>query len=331
MTFIILDMEWNQPPINGEPYRAPFPLAGEIIQIGAIKLDANFQESDRYQTYISPTFYPTIQPYVRKITGITEKTVKSAPPFPKEMERFFSWCGEDFSFITWGPDDLPMLCDNLLAHGMDTALIPSSYNLQHIFNAQTNGENRQWSLANACEFLGIEQKLPGHNALADAYHTALICSKLDMKRGIAQYRQELQPIRHYCHPTKCQKSRTVFPQRAAKDVVVKGFSTRKAALNDRRITALCCPECGTELSYERFLTQTNNKRIAIGTCSVHGSYFATVYLQAQTDGTYTANRRLYPATQPLLQRYEKVGARLSRKSSAPKPKKNANSDKNTGS
>ena len=205
MNYIVLDMEWNQPPINKKPRLVPFPLVGEIIEIGAVKLDEGLSERDRFKQYIKPVFYRRMQPYVKKITGISEKTIKDALPFKAVIDDFFAWCGDDFVFITWGPDDIPMLCDNLLAHKMDTSLIPACYNLQHIFNAQTNGENKQWSLASACEYLHIEQLMPGHDAFSDAYHTYLVCQKLKIKQGIQTYPVSARPERHYCHPFKKEK------------------------------------------------------------------------------------------------------------------------------
>ncbi|MCI8589222.1 MAG: exonuclease domain-containing protein [Clostridiales bacterium] len=207
MNYIVLDMEWNQPPINKKPSMVPFPLVGEIIEIGAVKLDESLHECGRFKQYIKPVFYRRMQPYVKKITGISEKTIEDALPFEAVVADFLAWCGQDFVFITWGPDDMPMLCDNLLAHKMDTSFIPDCYNLQHIYNAQTNGENRQWSLAAACEFLGIKQSMPGHDAFSDAYHTSLVCKKLDVARGIQVYPVSPRPERHYCHPSKKEKQK----------------------------------------------------------------------------------------------------------------------------
>lgn len=42
------------------------------------------------------------------------------------------------------------------------------------------------------ELFQIEPSRPAHDALGDAYHTALICSRLDLKRGIREYEEALQ-------------------------------------------------------------------------------------------------------------------------------------------
>lgn len=101
MTYIVLDMEWNQPQIHREPHKVPFPLVGEIVEIGAVKLDGRFCECDRFKRYIKPVFYKKIQPYVKKITGISENTLSCAQPFEQVLQDFFEWCADDFAFITW--------------------------------------------------------------------------------------------------------------------------------------------------------------------------------------------------------------------------------------
>ena len=56
-----------------------------------------------------------------------------------------------------------------------------------IFNAQTDGSTSQKALKTAMELCGIEASRPAHDALGDAYHTALICAKLDLERGAREY------------------------------------------------------------------------------------------------------------------------------------------------
>ena len=39
MNYIVLDMEWNQANSYAEMVKDPIMLTGEIVQIGAVKLD----------------------------------------------------------------------------------------------------------------------------------------------------------------------------------------------------------------------------------------------------------------------------------------------------
>ena len=46
MNYVILDMEWNQPMREQEQLREPFPFASEIIEIGAILVNEDFEAGD---------------------------------------------------------------------------------------------------------------------------------------------------------------------------------------------------------------------------------------------------------------------------------------------
>ena len=61
-----------------------------------------------------------------------------------------------------------------------------------IFNAQTDGSTAQKALKTAMEMFEIEASRPAHDALGDAYHTALICARLDLKKGMDEYKQALK-------------------------------------------------------------------------------------------------------------------------------------------
>lgn len=300
MTYIVLDMEWNQPQIHREPHKVPFPLVGEIVEIGAVKLDGRFCECDRFKRYIKPVFYKKIQPYVKKITGISENTLSCAQPFEQVLQDFFEWCADDFAFITWGPDDLPMLCDNMLAHHMDTAVIPRSYNLQLIFNKQTNGENRQWSLSAACEYLGITQSAPGHDALADAYHTALVCAKLDMRKGLAEYEGEPRPPRHYSHPYDPNRIKVHYPKRLSVDLSFNGDTA------DARLTRFLCPACGEEHACAPLLQPSAWTRVSQCRCEKKkNGYFFLIKLRKRNNQFYIT-RSVYPLTENLEKYYQQL-------------------------
>lgn len=85
---------------------------------------------------------------------------------------------------------------NIIIHDLDWDWINSWINLQLIYNMQTDGDKNQKSLATAMEHFGIEQTRVAHDALGDAYNTALVCSKLDMELGLAQYAEASRMLQH---------------------------------------------------------------------------------------------------------------------------------------
>ena len=190
MNYIVLDMEWNQPWPGSPSAKKVLPVAirGEIIQIGAVRVTEDEQIADEFQILIKPKYYRHLNRRVSKLTGIKESRLREeGVPFPEAMESFRNWCGEDIVFLTWGFDDIGILRENLQLFGMETGWTDKWYNAQMIFNAQTDGSTAQKALKTAMEIFGIEATRPAHDALGDAYHTAQICARLDLKRGQAEY------------------------------------------------------------------------------------------------------------------------------------------------
>ena len=194
MDYIVLDMEWNQP-WPGSPSAKkvlPVPIRGEIIQIGAVRVTEEQLVTDEFQVLIKPKYYRRLNRRVSKLTGIKEEQLREdGIPFVDAMEQFRAWCGEDIVFLTWGFDDIGILRENLQLHGLDTDWTDKWYNAQMMFNAQTDGSTAQKALKTAMEIFGIEATRPAHDALGDAYHTALICARLDLKRGAQEYDQAM--------------------------------------------------------------------------------------------------------------------------------------------
>jgi hypothetical protein len=108
------------------------------------------------------------------------------------MAAFRAWCGEDVTFLAWGFDDITILRENLQLYGIEDNWVSRWYNAQMIFNAQTDGSNAQKALKTAMEIFEIEPSRPAHDALGDAYHTALICARLDLKKGTREYEEALK-------------------------------------------------------------------------------------------------------------------------------------------
>lgn len=153
-SYIVLDLEWNQPLNPDSAIREPFFFDSEIIEIGALRLDERFRETGSFKTFIRPRFYPHMNGDVVRLTKMRAQDLENAPEFPRAYADFAQWCGEDCCLCTWGPDDIPVLMDNLLMHGMD-AEMPCCYDLQRIFGHEIMRDDRQCSLERAMELLHL--------------------------------------------------------------------------------------------------------------------------------------------------------------------------------
>jgi hypothetical protein len=121
-----------------------------------------------YQIIVKPQYFKKLHRHVSELTGITQEQMDMGTPLPEAAERFKKWCGKDFCFLTWGPDDIPMLKENFNVHGIQSDWLDKVYDLQVIFNRQTDDSSKQRSLEYAMDYFDLEQHLPAHDALNDA-------------------------------------------------------------------------------------------------------------------------------------------------------------------
>jgi len=211
------------------------------------------------------------------------------------MEQFRAWCGEDVIFLTWGFDDITILRENLQLHGLGEEFTQRWYNAQMIFNAQTDGSTAQKALKTALEIFGIEATRPAHDALGDAYHTALICARLDLKRGMAEYGRSLKAHEDGFHGAELPGciSRKVF----------HGYADKNAALGAMAGVENKCPVCARQMLGARWFAQPGHRYMDLAACADHGKFLIRVRLSEQPDGTVRASRLTYEATSEAAQAY----------------------------
>ena len=297
MDYIVLDMEWNQP-WPGSPSAKkvlPVQIRGEIIQIGAVRL-RDGQVADEYQVMIRPKYYRRLNRRVSKLTGIKEsRLLAEGIPFPEAMEQFRAWCGQEVVFLTWGFDDIAILRENLRLFKLEEDWTEKWFNAQMIFNAQTDGSNAQKALKTAMEIFGIEATRPAHDALGDAYHTALICAKLDLSRGTAEYAQALKSHENGFHGAElpgciCRK-------------VFHDYADKRAALAAMTGPENQCPTCGRQMLGSRWFAQPGHRYMDLATCPEHGKFLIRVRLSEQPDGKVRVSRLTYEATSEAAEAY----------------------------
>ena len=298
MNYIVLDMEWNQP-WPGSPSSKkvlPVQIRGEIIQIGAVRLTWEKEVADEFQIMVKPKFYRHLNRRVSKLTGIKETQLREeGVPFPEAVEQFRSWCGEDIVFLTWGFDDIGILRENLQLYGLDTGFTHRWYNAQMIFNAQTDGSTSQKALKTAMEVFGIEATRPAHDALGDAYHTALICARLDLERGSAEYDEALKSHENGFHGAE-------LPGCIARKVFYD-YADKHAALSAMSGEENLCPVCGGRMLGSRWFSQPGHRYMDMATCPEDGKFLIRVRLSEQPDGLIRVSRLTYEATSEAAEAY----------------------------
>lgn len=298
MNYIVLDMEWNQP-WPGSPSSKkvlPVTIRGEIIQIGAVRMTQAQEVADEFQIMVKPKYYRRLNRRVSKLTGIKEAQLREeGVSFPEAMEEFCRWCGEDIIFLTWGFDDIGILRENLQLYNLDSAFTNRWYNAQMFFNSQTDGSTSQKALKTAMEIFGIEASRPAHDALGDAYHTALICARLDLKKGAEEYDEALKTHENGFHGAE-------LPGCIARKVF-HDYADKRSALSAMSGEENRCPVCDARMLGSRWFAQPGHRYMDLATCPEHGKFLIRVRLSDQPDGKIRVSRLTYEATSEAAQVY----------------------------
>ncbi len=294
MYYITLDLEWNQAYAQKAlaiQRRLSLRLRGEVIQIGAVKLDKNMNICGSYQIIVKPKYYKKLHRHVSELTGITQEQIDLGTYLPEAAERFRRFCGKDFAFLTWGPDDIPMLKENFNANGMDHSWLDRTYDLQKIFNKQTDGLSKQRSLEYAMEYYNLPMNLPAHDALNDAYFTALVAQKMDVARGVAEYEEQRGEF---------LLDEVIGDADAGDD----GYVTIGEMLDDEIVASPACPICGKALVLKgRPLHSKGQKYTFYFNCESDGDLFEVLRLHRNFNDTWRARRVIKPANEGTIAEY----------------------------
>ena len=97
MNLIVFDLEWN---IGYQPktflyHGTELTLRGEIIQIGAVRINARGDVLDTFEVNLRPRIFRKLQHHIAKVTGLTQEDLDNGAPIVQGLRRFMQWCGPD--------------------------------------------------------------------------------------------------------------------------------------------------------------------------------------------------------------------------------------------
>ena len=281
MNYIIFDLEWNQPSTPEATITDPMYISGEIIQIGAVKLNDAFEIIDELRLFIRPTYYPKLHKRISALTHIRDRDLAEAPLFPDAFETFTSWCGEEYAYMTWSMSDMPMLVENMLLHNIDCTRLPVCYDIQRIFGREINRSTVRCSLDHALEILNLKGDV-AHDALHDARNTAKVCSCLDLEQYLDEYAASA-----YALPPCSSVYQSIHD-----------------ALRDDTLKAFPCPFCGAEIIGESWQTLAPNTYMSYGYCPDEDDEFILqLSLTPCRPGEFRAKRMFYGMSDDLWEIY----------------------------
>ena len=81
MCCIVLDLEWNQPFSTRSMVTTPVRLPGEIIQIGAVKLNEQLEIVDTFKVMVKPKYgSPTYRPRILRTAFLLSRPLRTSLP-----------------------------------------------------------------------------------------------------------------------------------------------------------------------------------------------------------------------------------------------------------
>ncbi len=179
MNYILLDLEWN------DAYSTKLHcFVNEIVEFGAVKLDENFNEVDRFSKIVRSSLTKRLSSRFRQLTGMTNEQMQSGVAFKDALNMYKEWAGDDTITLTWSNSDLYTLYHNCSNFTEDAkhACIGKYVDLQRYFQFELarmgKGQKNQISLSNAAALFDIEVADESlHHALDDSYLAAAILRK----------------------------------------------------------------------------------------------------------------------------------------------------------
>ena len=287
MNYIVLDLEWNQSPIGqaGEHPRMPF----EIIEIGAAKINENYEFVEEFRRLITPKLYPKLHKYIKELLSYDEKELRrKGVSFKKACTEFLEWCGEgqdgekeDYIFCTWGPSDLTYLQTNMDFYRMDPLPFPLKfYDIQQIYAEKYTKDNSICKLEKAVDFLNLEMERTFHEAVNDAYYTAMV-----LKEGKFGNISDKYSIDLYKHPKTREDVIIEYHDRKL-DYISEEFDSKKEAMKDQGIMSVKCPRCGRKVTIRiPWFPVNSGTEYSVGKCFLHGNMLASVKFKSASDST----------------------------------------------
>lgn len=177
--YVILDLEMCRVKRNKF-----FHYKQEIIQIGAVKVNRNFEMISEFSTFVRPQ-YGDLDFFISHMTGIRESQLHSAPYFDEALKQFLQWMGNKVTRLyAWSDSDYNQFLHELKGKQMLTdenlALLDMNWiDYQKSF-IERYSLGRHPSLEEALNLAEIIPEGSYHNGLDDAANTAKLVQKIEM-------------------------------------------------------------------------------------------------------------------------------------------------------
>ena len=178
-SFVVMDLEMCNVPKDRRT--DTFWWKNEIIQIGAVLMNEDYEIVDEFKTFVRPE-YGAIDSFIENLTGISQCDVDYAPCAAEALADFAAWLPDDAYVVSWSESDPIQIERELQAKEIDLPeldwYLDEWLDCQAMFGERTNSE-RNYKLSEALNIAGIAFENGEHDALVDARNTAMLFAKLE--------------------------------------------------------------------------------------------------------------------------------------------------------
>lgn len=182
MGYVVVDLEMCIIPKarRSKKYR----WAHEIIQIGAVLLDENYEIKDSFNRLVKPE-YGIIDGNIEMLTGIRKSMVYDAPLIKDALTEFAAWIPEGSEFVTWSENDEMQIKreiegKSLVFDGMDK--FDGTWTDCQVTFSNIIKDRRKYKLEEALNLSDIDYNIHLHDGLVDASNTALLFKKMKTEK-----------------------------------------------------------------------------------------------------------------------------------------------------
>lgn len=318
MHYIVYDLEWNQSPNGKKGTNEQLPF--EIIEIGAIKLNEKKEVVDRLHRLIKPQVYNWIHDNIHELIHVNYKDLDNGELFPDAVREFLRWCKEDppeteirnpletaadaqgqipqaeasgpeWSFFTWGNQDVMELQRNMKYYGL-LDLLPGPvfyYDVQKLFGIRFEDRKSRRSLEYAIDFLKLEKTMDFHRALEDAWYTAEVLQHIEDK-----YIFPNSSLDVYQNP-KTKKDEIHISYPTYDKFVSREFPNREKLMRDKEVISTKCPVCHNPAKKKiRWFPHNTKNFYSLSVCKEHGFIKGKIRIRKTEDEQYYTVKTIKP-------------------------------------
>ena len=170
MRYCVIDLEctcWEKNDPNRQKH--------EIIEIGAVLLDENYNYIEEFTQFVKPFDNPILTEYCTDLTSITQEDVDNAPMLREVIDILEKWMisSKDVIFCSWGYFDKEQLFDECNLNLINYPFDHNHINIKEYFSRIMHRKKRT-GLQKALRICGIRFEGTPHRAVFDAKMTAKV-------------------------------------------------------------------------------------------------------------------------------------------------------------